>query len=112
MTHELIETLDAAAAKERLRSFARARDWEQFHDPKNLTMALGVEVAELAEHFQWLTNEQARELAAEGGTPDVCDELADVAIYLLRLADVLGVDLGAAVTSKIDRNETRFPPTG
>jgi NTP pyrophosphatase (non-canonical NTP hydrolase) len=97
----------------RLRSFAAARDWEQFHTPKNLVMALSAEVGELTELFQWLTPEQSAqamrdpELAAK-----INDELADVLLYLAQLADGLGVDLLTAAHAKMDRNEHRFPPTG
>lgn len=94
---------------ERLRAFARERDWEQFHSPKNLAMALSVEVAELAEHFQWLTQAQSASLPPET-LAAVSDELADVQIYLVRLADRLGVDLMAAVDSKIANNAVRYPP--
>jgi NTP pyrophosphatase (non-canonical NTP hydrolase) len=93
----------------RLRSFARARDWEQFHNPKNLAMALAGEVGELLEILQWLTPEQAAMVMDSERADDVRDELADVLIYLVRLADVLDVDLAKAATSKIERNETRYP---
>jgi dCTP diphosphatase len=93
-----------------IRDFARARDWERFHTPKNLAMALGVEVAEVAELFQWLTAEESRAIAdTPEGRAAIEDELADVTIYLLRLADVLDVDLPAAVRAKLERNEGRFP---
>ena len=93
-----------------VRAFAEARDWEQFHTPKNLVMALSVEVAELAEHFQWLTPEEARELARDEDVhPELASEVADIAIFLLRLADVLEVDVPAAVRTKLERNEARFP---
>jgi NTP pyrophosphatase (non-canonical NTP hydrolase) len=95
---------------QRLRDFAAARDWEQFHTPKNLVMALSGEVGELAALFQWLTPEQsANALADPAQAAAIRDELADVAIYLIRLADVLGVDLLEAAEAKIDRNEHRFP---
>lgn len=95
----------------RLRAFAAARDWEQFHTPKNLAMALIVEAAELVEQYQWLTPEQSAEHAAtDEGRAAVADELADIAIYLLRLADVTGIDLEEAILAKIERNEQRFPP--
>lgn len=94
----------------RLREFAAARDWDQFHDPKNLTMALAGEVGELIEHFQWLTPTESRDVLSDEATADaVRDELADVAIYLSRLADVLGVDLLEAAFDKIERNEARYP---
>ena len=93
-----------------VRAFADARDWNQFHTPKNLVMALSVEVAELAEHFQWLTAEEARELAQDQEVrPELASEVADIAIFLLRLADVLGVEVSAAVRAKLELNEARFP---
>ena len=92
----------------RLREFARARDWEQFHSPKNLSMALIAEAAELVEHFQWLTEEQSLNLSAEKRR-EVGLELADIFIFLLRCADQLGVDLVAAANEKTDINERRFP---
>ncbi len=95
---------------QRLREFAGARDWEQFHTPKNLAMALSVEVAELAEHFQWLTPDEASSLKNDPATVDaLASEIADVAIYLLRLADVLDVDVAEAVRRKMASNEERFP---
>lgn len=101
-------TIDALT--ERLRDFARARDWERFHDPKNLVMALSGEVGELTALFQWLTPEQATACTAESSSAaEVTDELGDVMIYLVRLADVLGVDLLKAAETKIERNEERFP---
>ena len=98
---------DLAAA---LRGFARARDWEQFHTPKNLAMALAGEAGELVACFQWLTPEQsARVMDNPGAAADVESELADVLQYLIRLADVLGVDLADAVRKKMRLNATRFP---
>jgi len=94
--------------KTRLREFVAARDWEQFHSPKNLSMALAVEAAELLEPFQWLTEEQSRSLT-EGQRSAVEQEIADVQIYLVRLADVLGIDIGAAVTAKMELNEQKYP---
>ena len=97
----------------RLSEFAQSRDWERFHNPKNLAMALAAEVGELLEIFQWLTLEQAaavmvdEELAAS-----VRDECADVLIYLARFADILGIDLVEEANAKVDRNETRFPRFG
>jgi len=93
---------------ERVRAFTAARNWEQFHSPKNLVMALCGEVGELTEHFQWKSEEQSRTL--EPSTiGEVSKELADVLIYLVRLADVLGIDLPAAAHAKIDLNEKRYP---
>jgi NTP pyrophosphatase (non-canonical NTP hydrolase) len=93
-----------------IRDFASRRDWERFHTPKNLAMALSVEVAEICELLQWLTPEEAEQLVATPeGRADLEDELADVTIYLLRLADVLGIDVLAAANAKLERNEQRFP---
>lgn len=101
---------DLEALTERIRAFARARDWERFHNPKNLSMALIAEAAELVEHFQWLTLEQSAAVTEDvEAMEEVAEELADVAIYLLRLADVMGVDLREVVEEKLERNEGRFP---
>ena len=93
-----------------IREFAQQRDWECFHTPKNLAMALSVEVAELVELFQWLTPEESAALVdASEGRAAIEDEIADIAIYLLRIADVMGVDVAAAVRDKLQRNSERFP---
>ena len=94
--------------RDRLRTFAAARDWDPFHSPKNLAMALIVEAAELVEHFQWLTEAESAALPPEK-TAAVADELADVLIYVVRLADRLDIDLFAAVSSKLARNEAKYP---
>ncbi|WP_034270215.1 nucleotide pyrophosphohydrolase [Haloechinothrix halophila] len=95
---------------QRLREFADARDWQRYHTPKNLAMALSGEVGELTALFQWLTPEEsARWQDAPDFAANVRDELADVTIYLVRLADVLGVDLLDVAKTKLDRNEIRFP---
>jgi NTP pyrophosphatase (non-canonical NTP hydrolase) len=94
--------------KQRLHEFARQRDWEQFHSPKNLSMALIVEAAELVEHFQWLTEDQSLQLPAEK-RGEVEQEMADIFIYLVRLADRLGVDLVDAAWRKIEINERKYP---
>lgn len=91
-----------------LKQFARERDWEQFHAPKNLSMALMVEVAELAEHFQWMTEAQSQSLNKEKKEL-VAFEMADVFIYLLRLATELDVDLMEYVEKKIAINHERYP---
>jgi dCTP diphosphatase len=96
------------ALQQRLAEFAAVRDWQQFHSPKNLAMALSVEAAELVEEFQWLTEEQSRALTPERHER-VRLELADVFIYLLRIADTLGVDLLAAVDDKVVLNEKKYP---
>jgi len=92
----------------RLAAFAAQRDWDQFHSPKNLSMALIAEAAELVEHFQWRSEQQSRELDSQ--TLDaVALELADIFIYLLRISDKLGVNLLDAADKKITINESRYP---
>ena len=91
-----------------LRAFAQARDWEQFHNPKNLCMALSIEVAEACEHFQWLTPEQAQNLNPSQKEA-VALELADIQMYLVRLADQLGIDLWQAIAIKTQLNEAKYP---
>ena len=92
----------------RLVAFARARDWEQFHSPKNLAMALIAECAELVEHFQWLTEEQSYALPPDK-KDEVALEMADILIYLMRCAERLDVDLLGAAQRKIALNEARYP---
>ncbi|GAB4299870.1 MAG: nucleotide pyrophosphohydrolase [Thiohalomonadaceae bacterium] len=94
--------------RQRLALFAKVRDWEQFHNPKNLAMALIAEAAELVEHFQWLSAEQSENLSEEK-LEEVRLELADIQIYLIRIADRLNVDLIRAVKDKMARNEERYP---
>lgn len=102
--------MDVARLQARLAEFARERDWEQFHSPKNLSMALAAEAGELLEVFQWLTEEASARLGpGDKGWELARDELADLQIFLLRLADLLGVDLESAVDAKIERNEARYP---
>ncbi len=101
-----VETLDSI--KIRLREFASERDWEQFHSPKNLAMALIVEAAELVEHFQWLTEAESQGLSPERKA-EVGQEIADIQIYLVRLADRLGIDIEQAVSAKIELNARKYP---
>jgi len=96
------------ALRDALRQFAAERDWDQFHSPKNLAMALSVEAAELLEHFQWLTEAQAGALPPDK-LAGVRDEMADVLLYLIRLADKLEVDLLAAARAKIAKNALKYP---
>jgi len=96
------------ALRDTLREFVAERDWDQFHSPKNLSMALSIEASELMEHFQWLTEEQSRNLAPEK-LAQVRDEMADVLVYLVRLADKLDVDLLAAAAQKIEKNALKYP---
>ena len=99
---------DFDAIRQQLRQFAEARDWDQFHSPKNLSMALIVEAGELVECFQWMTEDQSRTLSAEK-LAAISDEIADIQLYLIRLADKIGVDIGLAVENKIKKNEAKYP---
>lgn len=94
--------------RRRLAAFATARDWDQFHSPKNLAMALAAEAGELLEHFQWLSESQSETLDA-ARRDAVALELADVLLYLVRLADKLDIDLVAAAHRKIGLNELKYP---
>ncbi len=90
--------------------FAKDRDWEQFHSPKNLVMALTGEVGELAEIFQWMSEADSKVAGTDPATAEaVEDELADVLLYLVRLSSALGVDLNKAVTKKLLKNEQKYP---
>jgi NTP pyrophosphatase (non-canonical NTP hydrolase) len=94
--------------RDQLREFAAARDWDQFHSPKNLAMALSVEAGELTEVFQWLTEEQSRSLAPEARAA-AAEEIADVLLYLIRLGDQLGIDLAEAAQAKLVENARKYP---
>ncbi len=96
------------ALRDDLRRFAKQRDWDQFHAPKNLAMALSVEAAELLEHFQWLSESQSKRLSARQ-LARVREEIADVLLYLVRLSDQLGVDLIEAAADKMKRNARKYP---
>lgn len=96
------------ALRDTLRDFVAARDWRTYHTPKNLAMALIVEAAELAEHFQWATPEESSALTPEKAAA-VQEEVADVLIYLVELADVLGIDLIHAARDKIAKNALKYP---
>jgi dCTP diphosphatase len=97
--HELIQ---------RIRDFNRERDWEQFHSPKNLAMCLAAEVGELLEQFQWLTEEQSRDLPPARRAA-VDEEIGDVALCLLNLADKLGIDPLDAASRKLEQNKAKYP---
>ena len=91
-----------------IRNFAHRRDWDQFHSPKNLAMALSVEVAEIVEHFQWLTQAESNNMDA-AKLAAIKEEIADVMIYLTRLADRLGIDPVRAAEEKMRINEKKYP---
>lgn len=92
----------------RLRVFAEERDWEQFHSPKNLAMALSVEAAEIVEIFQWMTEDQSKDLSAEK-IRELKEEIGDVMIYLTKLADKFGINPLDAAKEKIEINEKKYP---
>ena len=101
--------MDSEDTRQTLRQFARDRDWDQFHTPKNLALALVGEIGELAEHLQWASEKDlVPPLSTEKGQA-IGEELADVAIYLIRLADVLHIDLDETVDRKISANALRYP---
>jgi NTP pyrophosphatase (non-canonical NTP hydrolase) len=98
--------------QQKLRKFAEDRNWDQFHSPKNLSMALAAETAELLEIFQWLTEEQSKDIVnSEKEIAQVKEEIADVFIYLVRLADKLNIDIEKEVLAKIALNEKKYPIT-
>jgi dCTP diphosphatase len=103
-----MEVRSLTTLAEELRVFAAERDWDQFHSPKNLVMALSVEASELMEHFQWLTDEQSATLPPEK-LQQVREEIGDVLIYLTRLADKLGIDPMEASFEKLEDNQRKYP---
>ena len=101
-------TNDLQSLTQALRDFAQARNWEPYHSPKNLASALSVEAAELLEHFKWLTEAQSRSLPADKRA-EIGTEIADVLLYLLQLADKLGIDVIEAARSKMVLNAQKYP---
>lgn len=103
-------TTTISELKARVLTFVRERDWEQFHSPKNLSMALAAETGELMEHFLWATNEQSRSIAADPvKRGKIADELADVVIYALEFANITGLDVTAAIEAKMAANAKKYP---
>lgn len=105
----MTEWLEMARFQADFRKFVAEREWDQFHTPKNLAMALAGEVGELLEHFQWLTAEQSANLSPEQ-LEEVAHEIADVQIYLAALADQLNIAIGTAVRKKLALNAEKYPP--
>ncbi len=96
--------------REAVAAFVDAREWQPFHSPKNLSMSIAIEAAELMEHFQWLTTEEARDAVQEPGEQAaVADELADIVIYCLSLSNALDMEVSGAVLEKLETNEHRYP---
>ncbi len=89
--------------------FVRQRDWEQFHDAKNLSMSIAIEAAELMEHFQWLRSDQLDQVSASGEMDKVREEVADVAAFLFSLCNALGLDLASAMEQKMIKNAVKYP---
>jgi dCTP diphosphatase len=102
--------LDTKRLEKKLAEFARERDWDRFHTPRNLLLALTGEVGELTEIFQWLTDAQSETIMATDKAEHVRQEISDVFLYLMRLTMILGIDLDAAVQAKIQLNAKKYPP--
>jgi NTP pyrophosphatase (non-canonical NTP hydrolase) len=103
-------TTTTGELKTRILAFARERDWEQFHAPKNLSMALAAEAAELMEHFLWSTPEASRAIAVDPARrTKIAEELADIVIYALEFANVTGLDVSAAIETKMAANAKKYP---
>lgn len=103
-------TTTVAELRKLVADFVAERDWSQFHSPKNVSMALAIEAAELMEHFQWLTTDASRELAADSEKlAEVGEELADVVGYSFALANELGLDISSAVRAKMVKNAQKYP---
>jgi NTP pyrophosphatase (non-canonical NTP hydrolase) len=92
----------------KIRRFRDERDWKKFHDPKNLAASIAIEAGELLELFQWMSGEEATRFAAEN-KERVSEEVADVAIYLIELADITGIDLAHAIEAKLEKNAKKYP---
>ena len=102
--------ITVADLREALRQFVAERRWETFHSPKNLSMGLAVETAELMEHFQWLSEDASRQLVMDPAKrPAIAEEVADVACYLLALANVMGLELGETILAKLEKNRRKYP---
>ncbi len=104
------ETTTVAELKARILAFADERDWQQFHSPKNLAMALSAETGELMEHFLWMDSEASRTFVHEARKrEDIMDEVADIVIYALEFANSAGIDLASAIEQKMAKNATKYP---
>lgn len=104
------QTTTLAQLRDVVRGFVDARDWQQFHSPKNLSMALAIEAGELMEHFQWITTDASRTVDQDAEKLNaVSEELADVLCYTLAIANELGIDVASAMTAKMKKNEIKYP---
>lgn len=104
------ESLNLENLKKKLHDYAEERNWRQFHSPKNLAMALSVEAAELVEIFQWVKEEESWKMGEGDKREAICDEVADILLYLVRLSDILGINIPNAVEQKIEKNSKKYPP--
>lgn len=104
----LDQNTSVEALKEEMRQFVAERDWQQFHSPKNLSMSIAIEAAELMEHFQWLTQPQSRELDGDS-IKMVGEELADVLCYSLAMANQLELDITQTIRAKMEKNRSKYP---
>ena len=103
-------TTTLAALKDAMRRFVAERNWEPFHSPKNLSMGVAVEAAELMEHFLWVDNDASRQVMHDPvKLEQIADEMADVGCYLLAMANTLGVDLSEAIVAKLAKNAVKYP---
>jgi len=110
MTAPADATTTLAELKTKILAFVRERDWEQFHAPKNLSMALATEAGELMEHFLWATTEQSHAIVHEPTKrAKISDELADVVIYAIEFANASGLDISAAIAAKMEANAKKYP---
>ncbi|MDD5099076.1 MAG: nucleotide pyrophosphohydrolase [Candidatus Colwellbacteria bacterium] len=96
--------------KSRIKQFIKERDWEQFHSPKNISMSIAIEAAELMEHFQWLTIEQSKQLLKnKKKREEIEDELADIAIYIIDFCNLFNIDIGKSIVRKLDKSAKKYP---
>jgi dCTP diphosphatase len=104
------ETLDLELLKNKLREFSEERDWGKYHNPKNLAMALSVETSELVEIFQWLTEQESNEIISNSEKMDhIKEEISDILLYTIRLADVLKINIPESIEIKLDKNKEKYP---
>ena len=104
------QTTTIADLRELVRVFVDQRDWQQFHSPKNLSMSLAIEAAELMEHFQWITTDASRQVHQDSAKQSaICDELADVLCYAMAIANELDIDISTALRDKMVKNEAKYP---
>ncbi len=105
-----MQIINITKLQEKIQDFAKNRDWEVYHTPKNLSMALSVEASELVEIFQWLTEKESFDLVMSNKKKErVADELADIMVYAVRMADIMNIDLSSAIESKIKKNSHKYP---